>query len=188
LGRMGRSQEALAQTLAAQDLDPVSPYLAEGVGQAYLDLRRYGEAIQQFKNTLKLDPNYAMAARSLGIAYVYRGDYEKGIEELERAAKLDPDDISVNGELGYAYALSGRRAAAEKTLSILLEQVKHGTARPIRVAQVYIGLGDRDHAFAWFEKAVDEHEISFGPKTDAMFDPLRSDPRFTALLRRMNLN
>jgi adenylate cyclase len=188
LGRMGRSQEALSQTLAAQDLDPVSPYLAEGVGQAYLDLRRYDDAIQQFKNTLKLDPNYAMAARSLGIAYVYRGDYEKGIEELERAAKLDPEDISVNGELGYAYALSGRRAAAEKTLSILLDQVKHGTARPIRVAQVYIGLGDRDHAFAWFEKAVDQHEISFGPKTDAMFDPLRSDPRFTALLRRMNLN
>ena len=185
---MGRSEEALAQTLAAQDLDPVSPYLAEGVGQAYLELRRYDDAIEQYKKALKLDPNYAMVARSLGIAYVYRGDYEKGIKELERAAKLDPDDISIIGELGYAYALSGRRAAAEKTLSILLNQVKHGTARPIRVAQVYIGLGDRDQALAWLQKAVDQHEIAFGPKTDAMFDPLRDDPRFTALLRRMNLN
>ena len=102
-------------------------------------------------------------------------------------APLDKEDISIDGELGYAYAMSGRRAAAEKILAMLLEAAKAGKARPLRVAQVYIGLGDKDHAFEWLLKAADEHEISLGPKNDIMLDPLRSDPRFTQLLQRMKL-
>ncbi len=187
LGRMGRGEEALAQTRMAQELDPVSPYLAEGVAKSYLDLRRYDEAIEQYKKGLALDPNYVMLLRGLGITYVLHGDYDKGIELLERIAPLDKEDVSIDGELGYAYGMAGRRAAAEKLLVTLLQAAKTGRARPLRVAQVYIGLGDKDHAFEWLLKAADEHEIALGPRDDIMLDSLRSDARFAELLRRMKL-
>lgn len=187
LGRMGRNEEELSQTLAAQELDPVSPYLAEGVARSYVDLRRYDEAIEQYKKALTLDPNYLMLLRGLAMTYVFHGDYDKGIELLERVAPLNKEDVSINGELGYAYGASGRRAAAEKMAATLLEAAKSRKARPMRVAQVYIGLGDRDHAFEWLLKAADEHEIALGPRNDVMLDSLRSDPRFTELLRRMKL-
>ncbi len=76
---------------------------------------------------------------------------------------------------------------AEETLSLLLEESKRGRVHALRVAQVFIGLGDREHAFEWLMRAIDEHEISLGPKVDPMFDPLRSDPRFSEMLKRMNL-
>jgi TolB-like protein/Flp pilus assembly protein TadD len=187
LGRMGRGEEELAQTRAAQELDPVSPYLAEGVAKSYVDLRRYDEAIDQYKKALTLDPNYVMLLRGLGVTYVIHGDYDKGIALLERVAPLDKEDISIDGELGYAYAITGRRAAAENILATLLAAAQNGKARPLHVAEVYIGLGDKDHAFEWLLKAADEHEIALGPRSDAMLDSLRSDLRFRELLRRMKL-
>jgi TolB-like protein/Flp pilus assembly protein TadD len=187
LGRMGRNQEELEQTLAAQQLDPVSPYLAEGVASSYVDLRRYDDAIEQYKKSLTLDPNYVMLLRGLGLTYVFRGEYDKGIALLEKVASLDKEDMSIEGELGYAYGVSGRRAGAEQIVVKLLDAVKSGKARPLRVAQVYLGLGDKDRAFEWLLKAADEHEITLGPRNDVMLDSVRSDPRFRELLRRMKL-
>jgi len=187
LARMGRLEEELAQTQAALQLDPVSPYLADGVANSYRDLRRYDEAIEQYQKALALEPNFAMSIRGLGITYLYRGQPEMGLMELQRAAQIEKEDSSVDGYLGYAFAISGKRAEAQSILAKLLEKSARGSVHPLHIAQIYIGLGDRDRAFAWLEKAVDQHEISLGLKTDAMFDPLRADPRFSGLLRRMKL-
>ena len=188
LGRMGRLDEELAQTLAAQELDPVSPYVADGVAHSYVDLRRYSDAIEQYKRALALEPNFAMSVRGLGMAYLYQGNHVMGLRELQRAAGMDSENFPIMGEIGYALAVSGKRAEAQTILARLLQQSKNGAAHSLPVAQVYIGLDEKDHAFEWLEKAVDQHEISLGLKSEAMFDALRSDPRFGALLRQMKLS
>jgi TolB-like protein/Flp pilus assembly protein TadD len=187
LGRMGRLDEELAETLAAQELDPVSPYLADGVASSYRDLRRYDDAIEQYQKALALEPNFAMSIRGLGITYLFRGQPETGLIQLQRVAQIEKEDSSVDGELGYAFAISGKRAQAQSILAKLLDKSVRGAVHPLHVAQIYIGLGDRDRAFEWLSKAVDQHEISLSLKTDPMFDPLRADPRFAGLLRRMKL-
>jgi len=188
LGRIGRLDEELVQTLAAQELDPVSPYVADGVAHSYVDLRRYSDAIEQYHRALALEPNFAMSVRGLGMAYLYQGDHEMGLRELQRAAGMDSENFPIMGERGYALGVSGKREEAPAILARLLRQSKHGAAHSLPVAQVYIGLGEKDRAFEWLDKAVDQHEISLGLKSEAMFDPLRSDPRFDSLLRQMKLS
>jgi TolB-like protein/Flp pilus assembly protein TadD len=188
LGRMGRVDEELAQTLAAQELDPVSAYLADGVAGSYRDLRRYDDAIEQYRKALALEPNFTMAIRGLGMTYLYRGQPEMGLIELQKAAQIEKDDSSVDGDLGYALAISGKRNEAQAILAKLLVKSARGSVHPLHIAQIYLGLGDKDRTFEWLTKAVDQHEISLGLKTDAMYDPLRSDPRFAGLLRRMKLS
>ena len=187
LGRMGRLDEELAETLAAQELDPVSPYLADGVANSYRDLRRYDDAIEQYQKALALEPNFAMSIRGLGVTYLYRGQPETGLIQLQRVAEIEKEDSSVYGELGYAFAISGNRARAQAILAKLLDKSVRGSVHALHIAQIYIGLGDQDHAFEWLTKAVDQHEISLSLKTDPMFDPLRADARFAGLLRRMKL-
>ena len=110
-----------------------------------------------------------------------------GVIELQRVAQIEKEDSSVDGELGYAFAISGKRGQAQAILAKLLDKSARGGVHPLHIAQIYIGLGDRDHAFEWLTKSVDQHEISLSLKTDPMFDPLRADPRFAGLLRRMKL-
>src|SRR4029077_2874724 len=123
----------------------------------------------------------------LGITYLYRGQPEMGLIELQRVAQIEKEDSSVDGELGYAFAISGKRAESQDILAKLLGRSARRGFHPLQIAQVYIGLGDRDRAFEWLTKSVDQHEISLSLKTDPMFDPLRADPRFAGLLRRMKL-
>jgi TolB-like protein/Flp pilus assembly protein TadD len=167
--RVGRLEEALAETTAAQELDPND------------------EAIQQSQKALALEPNFVMALRGLGISYIRKGSYEKGVAQLKRAVQLNGADAGVDGELGYAYAISGNQAEARQLLGKLLDQSKRGPFHPLTIAEVYIGLGDKNQALQWLGKAVDQHEIRLSLKTDPLFDPLRSDSRFEALLRRMKL-
>jgi len=129
-----------------------------------------------------------MSVRGLGMAYLYQGNHAIGLRGLQRAAGMDAENFSIMGEIGYALAVSGQRAQAQTILARLLQQTKNGAAHSLPVAQVYTGLGQKDHAFEWLEKAVDQHEISLGLRSEAMFDPLRSDPLFGALLRQMKLS
>jgi TolB-like protein/Flp pilus assembly protein TadD len=185
--RVGRLEEALAETTTAQELDPVSPYMAEGVAESYRSLRRNDEAIQQSQKALALEPNFVMALRGLGISYIRKERYEEGVAELKKALQVNGADAGVDGELGYAYAISGKQAEAQELLAKLLDQSKRGPFHALTIAELYIGLGDKDRAIQWLGKAVDQHEIRLSLKTDPLFDAIRSDPRFEALLRRMKL-
>jgi Flp pilus assembly protein TadD len=112
--------------------------------------------------------------------------YKEGIAEFEKVLAISPGNPSGLLDLGYAYAVTGRRAEAQKALDQLNELSKQKYVPPYHRAVICVGLGEKDQAFEWLEKAYVDHFIVL-IKVQPVFDPLRSDPRFTDLLRRMNL-
>jgi Tfp pilus assembly protein PilF len=186
LARIGRFDEAFAEMKKAQELDPLSLVINSLVGWVFLQARRYDEAIEQLRQTLAMDPSFAFAHFALGRAYMEKRMYPEAIAEFR--AGLASGDPRFIASLGYAYAVSGRQAEARKILDELLARSKRGYFPSWTIAMIYIGLGDKDRAFEWFGKAVEERgENTVWLKIGPLYDPLRSDPRFADLLRRLNL-
>jgi tetratricopeptide (TPR) repeat protein len=148
--------------------------------------RQYDQAVEQLRKTLELDANFGPAHYYLGMAYVQKSMVKEGIEEFEKVLAISPGDTWTLSELGYADGVAGRRAEAQKVLDQLNEISKHKYVAAGFVAEIYVGLGEKDKAFERLEKAYKEGFL-YGVKVDPIFDPLRSDPRFADLLRRMNL-
>lgn len=185
---MGRLDEAMAENKRALELDPVSPYLAQGVADSLYALRRYREAIEQSEKVLALEPNFGMTRESLGMALIANGKYSEGLSELQTARQLMGSDPWVDGQLAYAYAVSGQLEPARQVLNTLLGEYKRGAFPALAIAQAYIGLRENELAFTWLGKAVENHEVRLELKADPVYDPLRSDRRFEELLRRMKLS
>jgi tetratricopeptide (TPR) repeat protein len=111
---------------------------------------------------------------------------KEGIRELELAQKLMPGPGRL-ALLGYGYGYSGKTAEARQILADLLRQGERRRLPALAIAQVYIGLGNKDQAFAWLEKAIDQRDLDASLQWDSLYEPLRSDRRYRALLRRMKL-
>ena len=186
LAMMGRFDEGLAEIRRAQELEPISLFIHANVGAILNAARRYDEAINQAKSVLEMNPNLDHARFMLGVAYLHKGMYEQAIAELH---KLTTPPYSYSGELGQAYALSGRRSEALKEIDRLQEMSKQRYVAAYSVALVYAGLGDKDKALEWLEKAYEDRSTRLvSIKINPRLDDLRSEPRFTALIRRMGLN
>ncbi|HWU40833.1 MAG TPA: tetratricopeptide repeat protein, partial [Candidatus Acidoferrum sp.] len=186
--RSDRFNEALAEVKRAQELDPLSLIINSLVGSVLFHWRRYDQAIEQFRQTLAMDPGFGPARLNLGRTYLAKRMYPEAIAEFRAGLKFAGEDPRFIPGLGHAYALSGNQAEAQKILSELLARSKHGYLPPLGIATVYIGLGDKDRAFQWLGEAVEERgEYVTWLKNDPLYDPLRSDPRFPDLLRRLNL-
>jgi tetratricopeptide (TPR) repeat protein len=133
-----------------------------------------------------MDPNLGFVHWLLGLAYMYKGSYEPAILALQKSIPLSGDSPDEPASLAHAYALSGRRAEARQILMDLNERAKRSYVSPGAVADLYFLLGDKDRAFVLLEKALDERDnMMVLLKVEPMFDPLRSDPRFTNVLRRI---
>jgi TolB-like protein/Flp pilus assembly protein TadD len=185
--RVGRPEEALAEARIAVELDPISPWAAQFQARMLYYLRRYDEAAAQLRKALAQDPSSGILHQALGLVDMARpATWAQGVTESERARELMEGDPWVTGQLGYAYALAGRKAEARAILR-QLETGSGGTVRALPVARVYIGLGDREQAFSWLEKAVDQRDVALLPIADPVYDGLRGDPRFHALLDRAGL-
>jgi serine/threonine-protein kinase len=186
---VGRFDEALAEMKRAQELDPLSLIIQTELGMVHLVSRRYDLAIEQLRATLAMDPNFGIAHQLLGWVYTAKSMYPEAIREWQTAVKLLGEDPFVISSLGQVYGRAGRRAEAQKILDQLMERSKRGYVPAMAMATVYEGLGDKDRAFQWLAKAFEERNpmLALGLKTDPIFDRLRPDPRFTDLLRRMNL-
>src|SRR4029077_9004353 len=159
-------------------------------GRAYRVLRRSrDDEIEQEGKVLELDPNFIDAYYFRGVSYVKKSMYKEGMAEFEKGMAISPVNPEALTGLGYGYAVTGRRAEAQKVLDKLNELSKHEYVSAVWRAKIYAGLEEKDEAFEWLEKAYDDHSIvSVGYiKTNPMFDPLRSDPRYSDLLRRTNL-
>ena len=148
--------------------------------------RRYDEALGECRRALEMDPNLGFAHWLLGLTYIYKGSYEPAILALQKSIPLSGDSPDERASLAHAYALSGRRAEARKILEELKQQAKSKYISPGTIADVYGALGDKDQAFALLDKAYEERDnMVILLKVEPIFDPLRSDPRFANLLRRV---
>jgi tetratricopeptide (TPR) repeat protein len=158
------------------------------LGHAFYLAGEYDQAIEAWRKTLELDPNSFYAHSYLGMAYEAQGMYEQAIAEHQKAVASSGGVILTRAWLGHAYALSGKRAEAQKILDELHKLSKQRYVSPFQTAIIYTGLGKKDQAFAWLEKAYEERDSALNHvKVEPRFDGLRSDPRFTALLKKMGL-
>ena len=185
---MGRFDESLTESQRFVELDPLSPAPHLHLGLHYLIARQYDDCIRQELKTLQMDPNYILAHSQLGQAYLFKGMYAEALRELEKARELSGGDKTNTARLAHAYGVAGRKDEARKLLQELLSTPGHGQEIPGGVAIVYLGLGENEKALEWLLKAYEKQPYwSADLKVDPLFDPLRSDPRFQALLRRLNL-
>jgi len=186
LYRLGKLEEAIAEEKRAVELDPLSLLNNRVLGQSFFFARQYDRAIEQFRKTLELDPNFATMHRFLGEAFLQKSMYKEGIAEIEKELMIFPGSTSALSYLGYAYAVEGRRAEAQKVLDQLKERSNQRYVSAATRARIYAGLGEKDQTFQWLERSYEERSIG-SIEVDPIYDPLRSDPRFADLLRRMNL-
>ncbi|MBC7930272.1 MAG: tetratricopeptide repeat protein [Rubrivivax sp.] len=184
----GRLDEAIETAKHGLETDPLSVLLREDTGLAYYLARRYDEAIQQYQQSIQMDPNYAPALTNLGIVYEQKGMYDEAIAAYQKAINASERTSGILAALGHTYAVSGRRDEALKVLDELKEMSRQKYVSPYDLAVLYTGLGENDRAIEQLGKA---HEERAGwiiyLKVNPLFDPLRSDPRFADLVRRVGL-
>jgi tetratricopeptide (TPR) repeat protein len=188
LNLQGRPAEGLAEAERALQLDPTSLIINGMMISLLTAARQYDRAIEQAKRTLELDPGFFAAHMNLAGAYLGQGRYAQAVAELEKLGPSSALPTIYIGYVGYAYAVSGRSADALRTLAELETRSKSEYVTPMAPALIYIGLGNKDQAFAWLDRAHGERDIWLpNLKSAPPFDSVRSDPRFTRLLKQMHL-
>ena len=189
LSWMGRHHKAIHVAQQALDLDPVSLRANSHVGLALYRARQYEAAIQRFRETLHLDQDFADAHVMLGVALVQTGMHGEAIASFQRAGVLTGNNPEILGLLGYGYGMASMKRESQGVLNQLNDLARQNRyVSSFSRATIYIGLGEADLAFKWLEQAYQERLWYMALlAVDPLFDRLREDPRFTELVRRMNL-
>jgi TolB-like protein/DNA-binding winged helix-turn-helix (wHTH) protein/Flp pilus assembly protein TadD len=183
---LGRYDEAIAEMRKAQNLDPLSLIINADLAEVLVLAHSYEESIQQSRKTIEMDPNFALAHNQLAQAYLQKHMYDEAVAELQQAVKLSGNSPTCMANLARAYVASGKRNEAVKLLGDLKKRSNPGYSNASEIAMIYASLGDTDQAMNWLEKGFEER-FNPGVLLRPGFDPLRSDPRFENLLRRIGL-
>jgi serine/threonine protein kinase/Tfp pilus assembly protein PilF len=187
---LGRVDDSIAQIHRALELDPLNLNAMSNLGASYMSAKRFDEAVAQLNKVLDVDPNYPSGHQFLSFVYEAQGKYQLWLDEAEKTASLlkDPEGLAVNKAARLEFARGGYRAANKRIAEVLQEQSRRVYIDPVNIASAYAAADDRDKTFFWLDKALAEKsDLTRILKTTHAFDPLRSDPRFTAILKRMNL-
>lgn len=188
LALKGRNEQALAEAEKAYELDPLSPVVGANLAKILQEAGQSDKAIEQAKKTLELEPDSAVTHAVLGLAYQDKRMYPEAIAEYKRALQLGGSPAEIRGLLGNAYAVSGNRTDAEKMIAELKTLWPEHTRAALDLAVVFSGLGDKENALAWLEKAQEMHVSDLiGIGKDSHFLELRSDRRFQALVQRVGV-
>jgi TolB-like protein/DNA-binding winged helix-turn-helix (wHTH) protein/Tfp pilus assembly protein PilF len=184
LSVMGRYDEAISEMRKAENLDPLSLIINADLAELLVIAHFYDESIRQSRKTIEMDPNFALAHNQLAQAYLQKHMNEEAVAELQKAMQLSGGSPTCIASLARAYAASGKRNEAVKLLSELKKHSIPSYSDAPEIAVIYTSLGDTDQAMNWLEKAFEER---FNPSVLLRpgFDPLRSDPRFEDLVRRI---
>jgi DNA-binding winged helix-turn-helix (wHTH) protein/TolB-like protein/Tfp pilus assembly protein PilF len=187
LAQRGQFDQALEQLERAQRLDPLSLVIQVHIGWVYFYSNRYDQAIEHYQRALEMDPNYVWARAHLSQAYEQKGMYTEAMDELRLVIAASSVNHRHLAGLAHIYAVSGRRGEARKLLSDLLERERKQYVSPYSIALVYAGLEEKEQAFAWLRRGLDQRA---GRMVRLQFDPrfknLRPDPQFVEVLRRIN--
>jgi TolB-like protein/DNA-binding winged helix-turn-helix (wHTH) protein/Flp pilus assembly protein TadD len=184
---LGRFDEALQESERARQLDPLSLIIASDNGAILYYSRQYDRAIERFRAVREMDPNFLYTGM-IRRAYAQKGMSADVLAELERDRRLYGDGPWGWSEQAYIYGRTGRQAQARLALAKLEELNRHQPVDAELFVDAYIGMGNKDEAFVWLEKAYVQHSNGLiALKVNPIYDPLRSDPRFQELLRRVGL-
>jgi serine/threonine protein kinase/tetratricopeptide (TPR) repeat protein len=187
----GRLDSSFVETRRAIALDPLAPIPFEALGYALTLAGRYEQAIDQYREADELSPGLTLTLLLLGDAKLQMGQTQQAVEDYEQAARLDRETPLTMGKLCHAYGLAGRAAEARKLLSEIEVRAEKERESWVTRAICQLGLGNRSAALDAMERAVKNHEIAvftaYSPLLDRTWDPVRGDPRWTAILRSANL-
>jgi tetratricopeptide (TPR) repeat protein len=182
-----RYDEAIAEAKRTEELEPLSFTASSHLGWIYYLAGQNDRAIEQCSKILELDPSSFPARRYRGLAYEQKGMYREAIDEFQKGLKVSGSPLML-ALLGHAYAASGQKSEAKRVLDELDELQGQRYVSSYTVGAIYAGLGDRDQAFKWLEKAYDERDVwLMNLKVDPVFAKIRSDKRFQDLLTRSGL-
>jgi TolB-like protein/Tfp pilus assembly protein PilF len=185
----GRFNEGVAEAMRARELDPLSLPVNNALAGRLLAAGRYDEALRQVQTTLELDEHFAPAHQTLGWVYLHGGKQDDAVREFQNALELaGAADTDIQLDLGFAYAVSGRPAEARRILANLQQLYQQGIVPAASLATLHGALGESNEAFVWLEKAYQERDPQLTYlKAGRRFEPLRQDPRFGQLVRRVGL-
>jgi len=188
LTMQGRFDEALREMNLALELDPVSLIINSSLGTIYFFTRQFEKVVQQSNKTLEMNPNFAHSHGGLSLAYAGLNKFSEAIAEAKKAIELSGDSSFYTSALGWIYAMSEKNDEAKRILEQLKDLSNKHYVSPYWIALVYAGLGDNNKAFEFLEKAYEErYEMMIWIKVNPLFDPIRADPRFSELLKKVGL-
>ena len=189
LATTGRLDEARVEIERAVKLDGLSPLMRTAAGwRVYAAARQYDQAAHELRLGIELDPLSGTARRRLGAVYLLAGKHKEAIAELRESVRLSGETPIAQADLGHAYAVAGMQAEARKVLDQLQRLSRSHYVDATRFALIYTGLGERERAMEWLEKAYERRDMGLIMlRPDPRFDPLRNDPRYQSLIRRMKL-
>jgi TolB-like protein/tetratricopeptide (TPR) repeat protein len=188
LALLGRLKEAAVEVDIAVTLDPLSSITLTSRALVSMLAGRHEEAHRQYEELLQHDPSFFKAWSALGRLSTQMGDYRQAVQMLEKARSIAGDVPNILGALGQTFALAGQPERALELLTVLENISKTEQVASAPIALIHLGLGDRDCAVQRLEHAAEAHELSvMGLKVHPAWDPLRSEPRFQAILRRIRL-
>jgi tetratricopeptide (TPR) repeat protein len=186
----GCHEEAIEHCRQAVELEPFSAIDRTFLGWMYYHAGKFDEAEQQLRKGIELagEQRFVFGIWLLGKVYVAAGKHDLALQELGKAVENSRRSAWTRCMLAHAWSVFGEPAKAHEILADLQDSDKHGYVRAFGVAMIYQGLGDRDHALAWLEKGCNDHDVwALNLKVDPIFEDLRTEPRFAALLRRIGL-
>jgi eukaryotic-like serine/threonine-protein kinase len=184
----GRADDAIAAMTRARNLDPLSDLINATQGWFYYLARRYEEALASSRRLIELDPKLVAARYNLGMVYGQIGRHNEAVAAFQEARTLDSTNWPISALLCHAYASSGDRRQAEQLLPELTQHAMQGRLDPVWIGLIYAALGDKERSFIWLDKAYEtKSDTLLFLKVDPKYDSLRSDPRFSDLMRRLKL-
>jgi eukaryotic-like serine/threonine-protein kinase len=188
LTAMGRTQESLAESKRALELDPLGLIINVHLGWHYLNAHEYDLAINQIKKGLEMDPNFGVGHWYLGLCYEQKGKYAEAESELRKAQDLLKGNEAIAADIGHIYAVSGRKDQALKVIQGLNDLAKRQYVSSYNVGLIYFGLGDKDRGLEWLENAYRERsDLLVYLNSDPRLAEMHADPRFVDLVRRVGL-
>jgi serine/threonine-protein kinase len=188
LSPLRRYEEAIRQFRVALETDPLSMPLRTFLGQTYVYEGRPDEAIREVRQALELERGFPFAGITLALAYLADSSYAEALHALESVRASAGEIPYYSGLLGYTHARLGNRTEAERILEELKGRFRGPWVPPVEVAGIYNGLGDREQALRWLERGCQQRSTMMPfVVDDPRFRDLHSEPRFAAVLRRMNL-
>lgn len=180
--------DAIKNQQKAIELDLLSSMFNSGLGWKFFSERRYDEAMAQARKALELDSSFASAHELLGRCSLWKGDTASAIAEFQKAKLLDPQPY-YDAYLAYAHARAGDRAKAEQVLRDLDDLSKQRYVSPGLRMLLHFGLGEKEKALDWLEKCYEEQDgACWTLKIEPLYDPVRNEPRFQALLKKVGLD